>query len=688
MIEFDLRESEGRSPDPVRLASQVIEYGGNAMLISVGGVMAWRSARLPQSGEEGFPRSDLLSAVLQEAHRQGLRVLVRLDVSRGSQDLYAERPDGFQTPCVRAVVCGGTTPLICPNGPYGQEHHLSVVREISSGYAADGFLFSCYYGHCTCASCRRAYREHTGMELPLVEDWSDPAYRAYVRYRYQRMVAYSRRLRDLIHERDPRVVFALDFRLSSDHPEDHCRAGWPGPLLAEQADLVALDAPNSLDRGLPRYTLWAGEEARLGRALPGNRPVSVLLTYSEVLASRRTAQPGAQLAHDLMQIAAHGGQPCVALPGTFTQDNRTALPAIRAVYRHLRDHAESYEDLRSTARVALLYSQTTMDFYGRGDSAGRCLAEYRGFYEALVQAHVQFDVLHDGALSREALTHYDLLILPNVAALSDALVALLDAYVEGGGHILASFETALYDEDGQPRPPEAAPALRCLGRRFVERREGLGSHLRLRKKGLLPGFEETDLLPLAGTFLVTVPSAADTPQVADLIVMAPVGSSAPEVASSGEEPGIPGLVLTGFGRGEAAYLPWQVGAFYHRYGVPEYRQLIFDLAERWSRASANTDAPGAVELAVYHPRGESGRALVHLLNAAGAQGKPLTEVIPLHGLSVWLRGDYRAARELRSDQDLPLSRERDGVRFSVPRLEGFAAVELVSEGYDLCEQAQ
>jgi len=678
MIQPNLRKIDGRSLDPRRLVAQVVEYGGNAMLVNAGGIVAWYPTKLSYQPVNEFLSSDFLGAVLREAHQQGLRVLARLDMSKNHPELYAQHPEWFQVTAEGVARCEWEMLLTCFHSPYWQEHAFKLVAEILSRYAVDGFFFNRFHhDHCLCRACRDAFRAYSGQELPAREDWDDPTWRMFVRFRYQQMADYAGRLRAFIRERNPRAILAVDFRLTSDTPKHLREAGWLGPRLAENVDLITVEAFDPLERPLPKHYLWAGEEVRMGRTFEGDRPVCVILTYSEVFGSRRAAQPPAQLAYDLMQVVAHGGQPCVALSGTFEQDDRKALPTIKAVYHYLRDHAASYEELRSPARVALLYSQTTMDFYGREAVMERCLAEYRGFYEALVEGHIQFDLLHDADLEGAALKRYALLILPNVAALADHQAALLDAYVEAGGRLIATFEAGAYDDEGRPRE---LLALRSLGRALKGRLPCTGAYLRILNKGLLPGFEQTDLLSLAETFLLTTASDKAIPQVTDLHLIPPVRNNTPEYACWEEESDIPGLVLSPFGLGEAAYLPWQVGKLYHQLGVPEYRQLVLDLVGRVVSPLITTDAPSSVELTLHYLGGNHGHALVHLLNATGRQSKPLTEVVILHNISVWVSGEYVTAQELWTGQDLELVREGDGVRFTVPRLESFAAIELVADG--------
>ena len=678
VIQPNLRKIDARNLDPVCLVAQIVEYGGNVMLVNAGGIVAWYPSRLSYQPVNEFLRSDFLDAVVKEAHRQGLRVLARLDISKGHPQLLAQHPEWFQVNAEGQTRYEWGMPLTCFHGPYWQRCAFELIAEITSRYAVDGFFFNRFHhDHCVCSACREAFRAQTGLELPLYEDWDDPAWRAFVRFRYQQMADYAGRLRAFIRERNPKAILAVDFRLTSDAPEHLCGAGWLGPHLAKNVDLITVEAFNPLERPWPRYYLWAGEEVRMGRTFQEGRSVCVILTYSGIFSSRRAAQPPAQLAYDLMQIAAHGGQPCIAFSGTFAQDDRKALPTVKTIYHYLRDHAMAYEDLSSPARVALLYSQSTMDFYGRGAAMERCLAEYRGLYEILVGGHVQFDVLHDAHLDRASLRRYALVVLPNVAVLTDCQAALLDAFVEAGGHLIATFETALYDDQGQPRK---SSALRSLGRTPERLLPCTGAYLRILDKGLLVGFEDTDLLPLQGGFLLTSASGGAAPQVADLYLVPPIDNNTPEYAYWEKESNIPGLVLSAFGLGEVAYLPWEVGRLYHQLGVSEYKRVVLDLVRRFVRPLIATDAPGSVEVVLHYLKGDPRHALVHLLNATGLQSKPLTEIIPVRDISVWVSGDYVAARELWTGQNLGLDKEKDGVRFTVPQLETFAAVELVAEG--------
>ncbi|MHB0856769.1 MAG: family 10 glycosylhydrolase [Anaerolineae bacterium] len=692
MVRFDLRLIDAQDVNPRDLVASVVEFGGNVLWINALGAVAWYPSQVEQVRVHEDLRGDLLSETLGEAHRQGLKALVSLDVATATQEAYARRPDWLQQGPDGTHPSEWGLPLACFEGPAFQELLFTVVDELVARYPVDGLIFDrIRYGHCLCERCRSAFRQVSGLELPTTEDWDSPAWRRYVRYRYDQVSDLVARLTTYVHRRNPRLVVAVGMALAHENPRLLREAGWLGPQMMAGTDIVALHGDDAVQASAPLWPHAAGEQARMARTLDATRPALVLVDYGRAPANRRAARPAAQVIHDMAQTVAHGGQLGLVFSGTLAQDDRKGMADVRRAMHLIRDHAASFEGLVSPARIALLYSQSTLDYYGRDDARAGGLEEYRGFYEMLAEGHRQFDLLHDVALDAVALERYDLLVLPNAAVLSDDQAAVIDAYVQTGGRVLASYETGLYDAEGRLR---ATPALRCLGRRVVETVDADTGYLRVCDKALLEGFQETDILALAGSFLFTqplegasaegevsaAPSAAGE-QVVDLAFIPPVPNNAPEYAYWVQESDAPGLVLNRFGAGEVAYLPWEPGRLYYRAGTPEVRQVVLALVKRWVSPEVTTGAPASVELSLHHVRGDRNRALVQLVNGTGRQGKPLTEVIPLHDVPVWVRGPWVAAHELVTGQDLALTPRGTGVSLVLPRLDEMAAIELVTAGH-------
>ena len=148
------------------------------------------------------------------------------------------------------------------------------------------------------------------------------------------------------------------------------------------------------------------------------------------------------------------------------------MPVVEKVYDwHFRN--ERYlRNEENLARVAMVYSQQTGTYYG-GEQKHRRVEDHElGMYQALVEARIPFEMVHDRLLDAEHVDRYKLLILPNVAALSDAQCEQLRQYVKRGGSLLATFETSLYDERG--KPAQGLRPGRSVRRQL--RREGRARH--------------------------------------------------------------------------------------------------------------------------------------------------------------------------------------------------------------------
>src|SRR5262249_17840239 len=110
-----------------------------------------------------------------------------------------------------------------------------------------------------------------------------------------------------------------------------------------------------------------------------------------------------------------------------------------------------FKDVQPVARVALVYSQQSAWFYGGEEARQKIDEPALGVYQALIEARVPFEMVNDRCLDAEHLAPFRTLILPNIAALSDAQCAALRQFVEKGGGLVASYETSLYDEWGVRR---------------------------------------------------------------------------------------------------------------------------------------------------------------------------------------------------------------------------------------------
>jgi hypothetical protein len=120
-----------------------------------------------------------------------------------------------------------------------------------------------------------------------------------------------------------------------------------------------------------------------------------------------------------------------------------------------------------------------------------------GFYQALIEARIPFERVHDRLLDSEHIAQSRTLIFPNIAALSDAQCQQIRDFVRNEGSVIATFETSLYDEWGVRRKDFGLSSI--FGVTYAGNVHGpmLNSYLALRREQgvntyhpLLAGFED------------------------------------------------------------------------------------------------------------------------------------------------------------------------------------------------------
>jgi len=227
--------------------------------------------------------------------------------------------------------------------------------------------------------------------------------------------------------------------------------------------------------------IWAnGKNAKEYRATLGSKPIGGIFSVGieETYRWKDSVQSDAELRAWVAEGTANGLRPWFTKFSGTVYDTRW-LARVERIYnwhhrveRHLRNE-------RPLARVALVYSQQTAAFYGAERARAKVEDHTLGFYHALVEARVPFEMVHDGLLDPDRLRAFKLLVLPNIACLSERQCDQLRGFVRDGGSLVATHETSLYDESGTRRGDFGLADL--FGARFGGRVEGpmRNSYLRL-----------------------------------------------------------------------------------------------------------------------------------------------------------------------------------------------------------------
>lgn len=319
-------------------------------------------------------------------------------------------------------------------------------------------------------------------------------------------------------------------------------------------------------------------------------------------------------------------------------------------------------DARPVSDVGVL---TPEEFIG---GAARTLpAASWGAVRILTELRAQFDVLD----SQSDFAGYRVLVLPDRIPVSEALAAKLEAFVQKGGALLASFESGL-DPKGE----------RCV-------LPSLGVDL----VGDAP-FSPDFLVP-RGTFGVELPQTdmvmylkgkqvkTRAGAIVEVDVRSPYFNRTAEhfcshrhTPSSGKPAGYPGIV----GNGRNIYFMHPVFEQYHA-SAPRWVKVLVGAALRRQLPDPVLRAEGPSTL-MATMNAQPSRFVVHLLHyipeRRGQTLDVIEDVIPLHEVKVSVKPPRAVKRVVTAPEGavLPHTVRAGRVHFTLPRLEGHQMIAL------------
>ncbi len=679
---LNLREGDEPKVNAEALVAAAKEYRATAFCLSGGGIVAFYQTRIAGHRiSNGLGERDLLAEVIPVAHRENMRVLARIDPSCAPKALAIEHPEWF-TRDRNGNFCEVSEHYVtCPNAGYYREHMVEVVREILQRYDADGIWnnqgkFAAWEtGLCFCSTCESMFKAESGHAIPQTENWDDPVWRQYNEWRYRRIADWVALMHREIHAVKPDAVFIAAVQLM-ESLETIRPGGWDIDYWLEHQDIPTFECQR-------RHTapFWPGIQAKYLATLAPDKPRWMTASYFYPW-WRLYAAPEAENRPWIAQQVANGVSPWLHINGGYSDlFDRRGLAPMKAVFQRLERWEKYLDGAQSQARVALVLSRYTQDNYGRDKPQARYLDFIRGWYLALQEAHIPFDVISDKLISPERLARYGAVVISNLACVSDGAIAALEQYTKAGGGLIASYEAGLFDADGKPRATPAFDAM--LGIKRTGKREGLKSSyakLESRDDPLLAGIGDTDLIPNEGA-LIEVTAAAGHAVPLTLIppVIAHDGAtiSIPEYSAIRETTKIPVVTHGKQGKGRVVYFANTMEGLYYHYGFPDLGHVLANAVRHalGEPIALEVTAPDYVD--VTH-MGQPGRALVHLINLP--LDKPLNtgwrhpgrNLVEVRDIVVRLRPAagqrVNSARLASSETALPMSMIGGAFKVTVPKL--------------------
>ena len=683
MLLINLREGDEPRIDPDKLIEEVKGFSATAFCINGGGIVAFYQTAIP-----GHPKSaglngrDLLAELVPRAHANGLHVLARIDPSCAPQALAQQHPDWFARDRDGNFYAVNDFYVTCPNAGYYYDRMAEVVREMLTRHDVDGIWnnqgkFAAWdTDGCFCDTCKTLFKADSGFELPLAEEWQDPAWLAFNEWRYRRIAAWIAHMHGAIHRAKPAAIFISAVQLM-ESLETIRPGGWDIDYWLDHQDVPTFECQR---RNTAPW--WPGFQAKYLSSVAPDRQRWMTVSYFYPW-WRLYATPEAENRAWIAQQFANGVNSWLHINGGYSElFDRRALAPMREVFARLQRWEPYFDGAESCARVALVYSRHTQDNYAGDDTHGRYLDAVRGYYCALLEAHVPFDVISDKFMDAERLKPYRVLVLPNMACVDDATAAAIERFVAAGGSIVATFDTGACTREGRPR---AEPAFAKLFGVTVKgrRRDLKSSYARIERADdpLVAGLGDTDLIPNDGE-LVEVEAAADRMVPLTLIppVIAHSGAtiSIPEYSAIRATTEVPVAVHGVHGKGRTVYFANAMDALFYHYGFPDLARVLANAVchALGDAQEVEVEAPDFVDIAW---RTQAGRRLLHLINFPA--GKALNTgwrhagrtCVPLRDIAVRVKLPAGArlteARLASNESVLAITRDGDWAGVTVPRLD-------------------
>ncbi|MBT3267164.1 hypothetical protein HN371_08440 [Candidatus Poribacteria bacterium] len=608
-----------------------------AACLSAGGCVAFYPTEIPLHHRSNFlGDTDIFGDLVAGCREMDMVVIARTDPHSVLDDARDAHPEWIAVDAEGEPRRHWATPnrwVTCALGPYNFEFMTDVHREIMALYGLDGIFSNRWTGHgmCYCEHCATAFDEAWGMELPRTRDLDDAAFLAHLTWRQDRLFSLWRLWDDAIREINPDSRFIPNSGGGALSPMNMKKVG-------EIADFLVADRQSR--RGL--MPPWAnGKNAKEFRATMGNKPIAAMFNVGieEPHRWKDSVQNGAELRIWAADAIANGMRPWFIKFCANLHDERWLAPVEDIFARH-KAWEPYLRNERPLARAGLVYSQRTATYYGGERAAAKVEHHTLGMYHALTEARIPFEMVHDELLDAEHLGRLRTLILPNIAAMSDAQCEQIREFVARGGSVVATMETSLYDESGARR--ENLGLADLFGADVAGPLEGptKNSYLRVdaeTRHPLLRGLEMAGRI-INGVYWLPV-APREVSQGAPLTLI-PAYPDLPmeEVYPRQAQTDIPAVYARQVGAGRVVYFPWDIDRVFWEVLSVDHGVLLRN-AVTWATHEppvVTVAGPGVLDVTVWQQAESMTVHLVNLTNPMMMKG-PFRELLPVGRQTVSVR---------------------------------------------------
>ncbi|TDF98069.1 alpha-amylase family protein [Paenibacillus piri] len=655
LIQNNLREIDCNL-DVDLLMNELNRFSANVLMMNAGGIVAFYPTVLEHQYRAAGQTKDLLKEAIDKTHANGMKFIARFDFSKAHESIFQRHPEWFYRSKDGQEVNYYGIVHTCLNGYYQREYSLKIIDEVISNYDVDGIFFNMfgyqnwdysgnYYGTCFCDNCKLRFMDMYGLDLPDSEDTGDPVFRVYKEFQD----VTTKQMLDRIHE----LVKSKPREIAISTYNEH------------KVDIVRKESNTAITRPHPVWLYSASENVKSLEDTWDDKLISNCCINAIDLFYRFTAVSHHEMNLRLYEALASGSGLDFCIIGVFDgYPDRANFADVQRIFRYHADNECYYGRFQSLADLALIKP---------GGTRKTASKEYLGMFKVLKEQHIQFDVIHENDLLRQEnkLHRYRMILIPDIAGFQAEPLALFRQLHASGVHLLATGRSFTADDANRELLRDIFKVMS-----YREDKAVRSAYLAAAEKRIFSRFAERDWIMLDDYFghVEFAPACRGV-----LRFVTPSTFGPPERASGHQVSESFGAAIHRSGSsGAAAYLPWNPGEHYYKYGYEDHKNVLLDVIDHVTEGGYVLTAKASPQAEIMLNRIDGQTCMLHVVNVSGFNGVTYLEPIPMHDLEITLRGigPCRRAEELASGQPVQLESREDAVTVKLPVLQQFAAIVL------------
>lgn len=703
MVQTVLRETDIVNYNAKAVVEYMEKSNANCIIINAGGIVDFFHSGLDGANLNPFmTNEDILGDLVREAHAKEIKVICRIDFRGAEKDFFRAHPDWFSceedgSPKMMSSLIKSEVDIYLPcyNSRYMNEQAMEFTRSVFRQYDIDGIWENALgmpQGVCYCSRCREKYRKDMNKELPTAQQIKNPlVYEEYRKWKYQCALQHIDRIKNTVKEFGNDKAYAAEIFGFLRTAEREAINVLDLDMARDSFDYLVTPAMVSQEAVPASYAsglVYPGSIVKHMKMISKNKQ-SVLLFGNNGSTLRYVKDPVVENKIWLWEaVSAGGGFWNCLFNGQHpaaTHDNRAAYIS-KPMYDFLHENENILEYNLPIAEAAIYVSKPTRDIFGNSlnFSKDQFCFNMKGIEKILVEKHIQFVHIPGHInISLEELKPYRVIILPNVKCMSANEIEIFKEYVKEGGRIIASFETSLYDENGNKRNDFGLSEVLGVTSTGTVEDTTVDCYQLIKdtESALLKGIKDTQLLANAEhTLLVNaLPGAKAVTTYIPVIRNQP-----PEKAWIRRMDTVYPVSLTNtFGKGTVVYFAFPIGRALYNYAHDDFVQLFENALDMTLEEDfmIKTNAPASVHIQVISTGEEQNGVMMSLVNHTGTMYRPVHQLVSVHQIEVDIKVPHspKELRILKAESPVVFKETRNDngtvtIKFVLDRLDEFAAV--------------